>query len=189
MTLTIYSCRYGDTKQPMVLFTSPCPIAVRTDSFCKFIRTPRGPPPTLSRQTGSGCAPAAPTHMRIKCDDGRDGEFIGKKSLHSPRRWAIIAFALRGLRSPRGEMVGVAQLARAPDRGSGGRGFETHYPPHTIEYGPVAQLAEQGTLNPKVQGSNPCRSTIRFSERPLGRSFFISAIPPRTLSPLRLQRV
>ena len=27
--------------------------------------------------------------------------------------------------------------------------------------GPVAQLAEQGTLNPKVQGSNPCRSTIR----------------------------
>ena len=68
-------------------------------------------------------------------------------------------------------MVGVAQLARAPDRGSGGRGFETHYPPHTIEYGPVAQLAEQGTLNPKVQGSNPCRSTIQIFERPSGRSF------------------
>ena len=28
-------------------------------------------------------------------------------------------------------------------------------------YGPVAQLAEQGTLNPKVQGSNPCRSTMK----------------------------
>ena len=70
-------------------------------------------------------------------------------------------------------MVGVAQLARAPDRGSGGRGFETHYPPHTIEYGPVAQLAEQGTLNPKVQGSNPCRSTIQIFERPSGRSFWL----------------
>ena len=29
-------------------------------------------------------------------------------------------------------------------------------------YGPVAQLAEQGTLNPKVQGSNPCRSTMKY---------------------------
>jgi hypothetical protein len=26
----------------------------------------------------------------------------------------------------------------------------------------VAQLAEQGTLNPKVQGSTPCASTIMF---------------------------
>jgi hypothetical protein len=33
--------------------------------------------------------------------------------------------------------------------------------------GPVAQLAEQGTLNPKVQGSNPCRSTIHFLINPL----------------------
>jgi hypothetical protein len=28
-------------------------------------------------------------------------------------------------------MVGVAQLVRAPDCGSGGRGFETRHPPHT----------------------------------------------------------
>lgn len=27
-------------------------------------------------------------------------------------------------------MVGVAQVARAPDCGSGGRGFESHHPPH-----------------------------------------------------------
>ena len=26
-------------------------------------------------------------------------------------------------------MVGIAQLVRAPDCGSGGRGFESHYPP------------------------------------------------------------
>ena len=26
-------------------------------------------------------------------------------------------------------MVGMAQLASAPDCGSGGRGFESHYPP------------------------------------------------------------
>ena len=32
-------------------------------------------------------------------------------------------------------------------------------------YGPVAQLAEQGTLNPKVQGSNPCRSTMKRKGR------------------------
>tara|TARA_X000001036_G_scaffold387770_1_gene383691 strand:+ start:217 stop:333 length:117 start_codon:yes stop_codon:yes gene_type:complete len=29
-------------------------------------------------------------------------------------------------------MVAVAQLVRAPDCGSGGRGFETHQPPKTI---------------------------------------------------------
>ena len=28
-------------------------------------------------------------------------------------------------------MVAVAQLVRAPDCGSGGRGFETHQPPKT----------------------------------------------------------
>ena len=28
-------------------------------------------------------------------------------------------------------MVGVAQLVRAPDCGSGGRGFETRHSPHT----------------------------------------------------------
>ena len=38
-------------------------------------------------------------------------------------------------------MVGVAQLASAPDCGSGGRGFESHHPPfrqrHTL---PVVEI-------------------------------------------------
>ena len=72
-------------------------------------------------------------------------------------------------------MVGVAQLVSAPDCGSGGRGFESLHPPHfsspraakscIIRFrcdGPLAQLAEQGTLNPKVRGSNPRRSTIKI---------------------------
>ena len=49
-------------------------------------------------------------------------------------------------------------------------------------YGPVAQLAEQGTLNPKVQGSNPCRSTMKHKgrEHMLPAFFFCSHVsPPR----------
>ncbi len=74
-------------------------------------------------------------------------------------------------------MVGVAQLVRASDCGSEGRGFEPRYPPHKVEnaqvadsngealsYGPLAQLAEQGTLNPKVVGSTPTRPTITLRE-------------------------
>lgn len=30
-------------------------------------------------------------------------------------------------------MVGVAQLVRAPDCGSGGRGFETHHSPSLVQ--------------------------------------------------------
>ena len=30
-------------------------------------------------------------------------------------------------------MVGIAQSVRAPDCGSGGRGFESRYPPHPLE--------------------------------------------------------
>jgi hypothetical protein len=33
----------------------------------------------------------------------------------------------------------------------------------------VAQLAEQGTLNPKVQGSTPCASTMMLCPRVSGR--------------------
>lgn len=57
-------------------------------------------------------------------------------------------------------MVGVAQLVRASDCGSEGRGFESRRPPHMRALGPLAQLAEQGTLNPKVIGSTPIRPTI-----------------------------
>ena len=39
------------------------------------------------------------------------------------------------------EMVGVAQLVRAPDCGSGGRGFETRHPPHFLLSIPLARIS------------------------------------------------
>ena len=51
-----------------------------------------------------------------------------------------------------------SSVGRAPDCDSGRRGFESHRSPHLF-IGPLAQLAEQGTLNPKVRGSNPRRPT------------------------------
>ncbi len=61
--------------------------------------------------------------------------------------------------------MGVAQLVRVPDCDSGCRGFESHRPPHFdmlkyVSSGPLAQLAEQWTLNPLVVGSIPTRPTI-----------------------------
>ena len=56
--------------------------------------------------------------------------------------------------------VGIAQLVRAPDCGSGGREFESHYPPH-IKYDSLAQSVEQGTENPRVGGSIPPLGTMR----------------------------
>ena len=50
-------------------------------------------------------------------------------------------------------MVGMAQLVSAPDCGSGGRGFESHYPP--FFYGSLAQSVEHWTFNPGVPGSSP----------------------------------
>ena len=38
-------------------------------------------------------------------------------------------------------VVGVAQLVRAPDCGSGGRGFESHHPPQIKFNAGVAKLA------------------------------------------------
>jgi hypothetical protein len=111
------------------------------------------------------------------------------------------------LGSPRCDnMVGVAQVVRAPGCGPGGRGFKSPRSPSngkgvkTFErsgfgvrslrrnfparlryesrfnavtvvditlYASVAQLAEQGTLNPKVEGSIPSGRTI-----PNGSSVF-----------------
>ncbi len=50
-------------------------------------------------------------------------------------------------------MVGIAQLVRAPDCGSGGREFESHYPPHT-KYDSLAQSVEHLTFNQGVRSSN-----------------------------------
>ena len=60
------------------------------------------------------------------------------------------------------DMVGVAQLARATGCGPVGRGFESLYPPQfllRVDIGSLAQLVEQGTLNPKVEGSSPSPAT------------------------------
>ncbi len=58
-------------------------------------------------------------------------------------------------------MVGMAQLASAPDCGSGGRGFKSHYPPSKSE-APIAfqilgysQAVRHRTLTPAFVGSNP----------------------------------
>ena len=68
-------------------------------------------------------------------------------------------------------MVGIAQLARAPDCGSGGRRFEPDYPPHFFKRSREIDCAlflgkyiytlgcrqgvRQGTLTPSSAGSNP----------------------------------
>jgi hypothetical protein len=80
--------------------------------------------------------------------------------------------------SPLRRLVGIAQLVRAPDCGSGSRGFESHYSPsilgcsqagkapdfdsgirwfessHPSLYGPLAQPVEHMTFNHGVPRSN-----------------------------------
>ena len=53
-------------------------------------------------------------------------------------------------------MVGMAQLASAPDCGSGGRGFESLYPPLIVSqsYG-YSQAVRHRVLIPAFAGSNP----------------------------------
>ena len=58
-------------------------------------------------------------------------------------------------------MVGVAQLVRAPDCGSGGRRFESDYPPQYIP-GQYKRL-KRATYNRLLVGSTPPRGTIIFS--------------------------
>ena len=50
-------------------------------------------------------------------------------------------------------MVGIAQLVRAPDCGSGGREFDSHYPPHKKD-DPLAQSVEHLTFNQGVPRSS-----------------------------------
>ena len=74
-------------------------------------------------------------------------------------------------------MVGVAQLVRAPDCGSGCRGFESHLPPHKRgdrgHPGPLfsfplgrRQVVRQGTLTPSSAGSSPAIPATPFRMPP-----------------------
>ena len=75
-------------------------------------------------------------------------------------------------------MVGVAQLVRAPDCGSGCRGFESHLPPQTkvgdrgcpgrllVSTLGRRQVVRQGTLTPSPAGSNPVSPTRQRDAAP-----------------------
>lgn len=68
-------------------------------------------------------------------------------------------------------MVDVAQLVRAPVCGTGGRGFESHYPPHMFEW-VGSSVEEHLTFNPRVEGSSPSRPTRSLA----GEALFFSSI-------------
>lgn len=72
-------------------------------------------------------------------------------------------------------MVDVAQLVRAPVCGTGGRGFEPHYPPHSISRSEdlqtdvrvVSSVVEHLTFNQVATGSSPVRPTKNLLNRGL----------------------
>jgi hypothetical protein len=55
-------------------------------------------------------------------------------------------------------VVGIAQLVRAPDCGSGGRGFDSHYSPHFCW--DVAKSVRHQTLTLAFVGSSPAIPAI-----------------------------
>ena len=66
---------------------------------------------------------------------------------------------------------GCSSVGRALDCDSSRRGFESHQPPQFV-FGPLAQLVEQRTLNPRVVGSIPTRPTKNSNKNPAKAGFF-----------------
>ena len=79
---------------------------------------------------------------------------------------------------------GYSSAGRAPDCGSGCRGFEPHYPPHTVAEGRsvrsglrltltlgCSQVVRHGTLTPAFAGSSPAIPAM-----PSGQFFRIIAL-------------
>ena len=59
-------------------------------------------------------------------------------------------------------VVGVAQQVRAPDCGSGGRGFKSHHPPHSLLFARMAELVDAldlGSSTVRCVGSSPIPRT------------------------------
>ena len=104
-------------------------------------------------------------------------------------------------------MVGIAQLVRAPDCGSGGPGFESQYPPHFLhiglspsgkapdfdsgirwfkssqpnQYDPLAQPAEHLTFNQGVRSSN-----LRWITRKKHQSWYKIGAFFNEINPVRI---
>ena len=85
-------------------------------------------------------------------------------------------------------MVDVVQLVRAPDCGSGGRGFESHHPPHFFPffaeksppaYWDIAKSVRQRTLTPSFRRFESCYPS-QTKKTCYGKSFFVCVCVRRT---------
>lgn len=101
---------------------------------------------------------------------------------HRPSKPTVAGSSPAGRASPRRILNmkskprngGRSSVGRAPDCGSGGRGFKSHRSPQKLNFGPLAQLVEQQTLNLSVRGSSPWRPTKFALCR--ARSLFLSCV-------------
>ena len=164
---------------------------------------PLSPGPSRSKETARTCAWKAPAGdlwaLLLFCSDAHEiellsirrttkcaqrnffeiypcilranGALLSGRVKRWPKRWVWLSWQSAGL-WPRRSRV------RVPS--------PTPFGALTSEYGPVAQLVEQGTLNPKVQGSNPCRSTMNF--QPPYREVFSCRNGSHGFEPERAQR-